>query len=958
MAYIKAKDIQSFFTSSYHSLIHFNSRSLRKHYDEFHALISLATHPFPIICVSETWLSEDDKNLYCFPSYNSEYSHRVTSSHGGAAIFLLSCINYRRRTDLFLNVADCESVWIEVTDSDFVIDSKNVIIGSIYRSPCSSIPNFCLELENLLHSLSHENKTVIIVGDVNINLLGHGTPQHTDYSNCFRGYGFESLLNQPTRCPNTDSGTLIDHALTNALIPPEAFIIQADITDHFPIALRFPCPSPQRKTHYTKSTFNKAKFIHLVSNSDWTRITSLQDAQSSYTEFASIINHCILSSTSVMSCKKKQSSPQKRWVTVGLLKSLQKRDNLYRKTKRQPFNSALKQRYKKYCTVLTSIIKKAKRDYYENQIFVSGSNIGKQWRLLNEFMHNNPSRNLITEINHDGITLTHPDEIANAFSVVFSAPPSSSDPPTVDYPRHVPQSFFLLPTSPTEVRSTILNLKNTSAGLDKVHASYIKDVVDVISGPFAYIVNLIFETGVFPKELKKSKTIPVFKKGDRTMISNYRPISILPFFSKVVEKLLEQRLSNYLDQKNIITKRQFGFRHGFSTNLALIALTDKLKKEIDQGKIVGSVFIDFTKAFDTITHDILFRKLASYGIIGPPLKLIQSYLLNREQTISLSDVLSDTKIINIGVPQGSILGPILFLLYINDLPNCLSPEMECLLYADDTTIFTSHTSIEVVTEHLNSDLRNLNGWCKKNNLKINPAKTQFMIFGSRVQYTESITVSVNSHPIICTAQSSFLGVQLDRHLKFNLHISSLVKKTAFGIRVLVKARRYFSLSTLITLYNAFIHSHINYCVTSWGNTYPSHLTSLQHIQNQAARIITFSPRHTHANPLLRSLNLLPISDLVLYNLGITAHNLLRHNHLLYVIGRTNLTNHNNTRFSMRNSFLLPPARTNYRKQSVEFNMIRLWNNLPLSIKSQNPLSSFKRSLKRFLLNSPLFTLSP
>lgn len=157
----------------------------------------------------------------------------------------------------------------------------------------------------------------------------------------------------------------------------------------------------------------------------------------------------------------------------------------------------------------------------------------------------------------------------------------------------------------------------------------------------------------------------------------------------------------------------------------------------------------------------------------------------------------------------------------------------------------------------------------------------------------------------------------------------------------MKARRYFGLPTLITLYTDFIHSHINYCITSWGNTYPSHLASLQHIQNQAARIITFSPRYTHVSPLLRSLNLLPISELVLYNLGITTYNLLSHSHLLYVIGRTSLTNNNNKRFAMRNNFLLSPVRTNYGKPSVEFN-IRLWNNLQVALKCRKPLSPFKR----------------
>ena len=200
--------------------------------------------------------------------------------------------------------------------------------------------------------------------------------------------------------------------------------------------------------------------------------------------------------------------------------------------------------------------------------------------------------------------------------------------------------------------------------------------------------------------------------GSSFTIANYRPISILPCFSKVVEKLIEKRLSNYLDKHKLLTPRQFGFRRGYSTDLALIALTDNIKAEIDRGRFVGSVFIDYSKAFDSLNHSILFSKLSAYGITGPSLELLRSYLHDQKQQVCISGVLSDTQIINTGVPQGSILGPLLFLIYINDFPNCLTCTA-CLLYADDTTVYTSDNDINALTDRLNNELNNINCWCQK-----------------------------------------------------------------------------------------------------------------------------------------------------------------------------------------------------------------------------------------------------
>lgn len=304
MSYVSTQELPYLF-SNCHTAIHFNARSLRKHYDEFHSVLSLAGHPFSIICISESWLKDSDKNLYCFPSYSAEYCHRTTSSYGGSAIFIFSDIGYRRRHDLSLNVADCESVWIELDKSAFGSDGRNTIFGSIYRSPSSSLPNFCNELSILLQSATSENKNIVVMGDININILDTNSPCQHEYLNCFNGYGFESLIDLPTRCPPDGSGTLIDHAFTNLLSPPNAFILRTDITDHYPIALRFHCLLPKRNTPSMKSLLDKIRFSEQIANANWSSVYSCENAQTSYTTFSSMVGKCLSASTTLVFCKKK-----------------------------------------------------------------------------------------------------------------------------------------------------------------------------------------------------------------------------------------------------------------------------------------------------------------------------------------------------------------------------------------------------------------------------------------------------------------------------------------------------------------------------------------------------------------------------------------------------------------------------------------------------------------------------
>lgn len=298
------------------------------------------------------------------------------------------------------------------------------------------------------------------------------------------------------------------------------------------------------------------------------------------------------------------------------------------------------------------------------------------------------------------------------------------------------------------------------------------------------------------------------------------------------------------------------------------------------------------------------------------------FFFSREDSIS--------KLINCGVPQGSILGPLLFLLFINDLPNVLTT-CNCLLYADDTTIYSSHKSLTELQETLNTDLNNVYSWCIDNQLQINPLKTTFVLFHNpQTVISSSMTVSLNTFVIPTSDTVKFLGVTLDKHLKFNSHANSLIKKVSFGIRIIIKMRSFFQPHVISSLYHAYINSHLSYCLSSWGNTYAIHLKPLRRLQNQAIKLMTFSSFRCHSLPIYQHLRILPIQQLFYHKSLLITLRLFHREISLDSLPFDNLMNKNNTRFSERNNLLLPKIRSNYGKFTLRFYGISLWNRIPAS----------------------------
>ena len=515
-------------------------------------------------------------------------------------------------------------------------------------------------------------------------------------------------------------------------------------------------------------------------------------------------------------------------------------------------------------------------------------------------------------------------------------------------------SIVIPPITIAEVKQTILSMKNSSAGWDDFPALVAKQSIDSYIEPLTCLINRSFADGIFPNELKLARIVPIFKSGDCAVLSNYRPISILTFFAKVFEKLLYKYLLDFFDANHLFYRHQFGFREKHSTQQAIISLVEKITAAWESGDIAIGVFLDLKKAFDTVPHDILLKKLYAYGIRGPALKLLKSYLSDRTQYVIYDGIQSTTLPISCGVPQGSILGPLLFIITMNDIGN-VSEFLYTILYADDTCVLLNGKDYINLVNFLNSELDKLSTWLCANKLSLNVQKTFFMVFHrAKMKIVTHIDVTMNNSCLKKTDSLKYLGVIIDHKLNWTQHIAHVKNKISKGIGIMYRARAYLTKNSLKKLYFSYIYPYLIYCIEIWGISPQSHLKPLLLLQKKIVRIMTFSTYYAHTDPLFKDLNILTIDKLVVHRIGIAMYKInndLFPSVLNELYKKNNVIHDHNTR--AKDMFRVSLGTQNFSTVSA-----RIWNAVIVKFNVNVSLSKFKESLKQYLMSNILIISYP
>ena len=469
---------------------------------------------------------------------------------------------------------------------------------------------------------------------------------------------------------------------------------------------------------------------------------------------------------------------------------------------------------------------------------------------------------------------------------------------------------------------------NVATGPNGISASLLKLISPAILESLCKVLNCSIQSGICPSALKLARVTPVHKSGLAFDPNNFRPISVLPIISKLLERHICIQFMLYLRSYNLIVSTQSGFRPRHSTESILIKMTDDWLAAMDQGFYTGAIFLDLRKAFDVVNHDLLMAKLQTYGCSSSTLLWFRSYLSDRRQCVNLAGAVSDTEVLRSGVPQGSILGPVLFLLFVNDLP--LSWKNSYGLFADDATFYASATSLTDVQLQLQQDLSNTATWTKEHGMVAHPEKTRYMIMGTRQKLSRceecALSLWLDDRQLEQTQEERLLGLVIDPSLSWSSHVTKLRKKLLKRVAVLARIKKFLPVKYRIILFNASIKPILEYCVSVWGNCTVGLLDDIFKVQKRCARIILDAPFQARTLPLFLELGWLPINHLCIARRLCLFKNILDGRAPDYLTQKLSSFKFNklyDTR--SRLPYRLPIPRTNSMKRMFFYNAVKLWN---------------------------------
>ena len=951
------------------NILHLNVHSLPNKCSDLKELADLLKcnqKNIDLILLCETFINDVNLSQCKLPGFKLEEKHRITKSKGGVAVLVNDQLRYKPRNDLdIFKEGKFESCFIEI-----ICKGKNVIAGEVYRIPGTDEKEFLEDYKILVEKISKENKEIIIGTDQNLDYLKINRHKNTaKFLETNLAAGLTPTINKPTRITHS-SATLIDNIyISNGLCDDTtSAILLSDISDHFPCLClignnripdkRNPLVFKARKLS-NESMQNISNDLGLV---DWAILDTL-DANKSY----DYISEKISASLDQFSPERTVTIPYNRiirepWMTQDLLKMGTEKSKLYRKCIGVDKTNPKYQAYIANRNLYNTTKRQAKRTYFGEKIEEFRRNSKKLWGILNLIIGKCHDKSLSPDsFLIDGKMTTNPMVISDGFCNYFSnvgknlaAKIPNSRKSFQDYlgNDNVNDNFFLMPTTEYEVEKLILTLPSkTSSGYDSVSNILLKELSSVLKGPLATVFNKSISDGVFPEKMKISEIVPLYKSKEKHIQSNYRPIALLPVMSKVLEKIVYNRLYSFLTKKNILFESQYGFRKDHNTIHAVSELIGNIVKGFDNKKIAAAIFLDLSKAFDTLKHSTLLAKLEHYGVRGLALQWFTSYLSNRKQYVKYNETKSKFNTIDLeyGVPQGSVLGPLLYLIFCNDLHKVLE-KTSIIMFADDTTIYATNEDLTQLISSLKHDFELVIDWFKANKLSLNLAKTNYVIFSPKntnIDYANAELV-LDGEAIKPVYLAKFLGIFVDNHITWKSHIEHLCSQLSKGLYILKNSKNYIPNWARKMLYYSFFYSHITYGLLLWGPmcTKANH-KRIEKSQKRAVRLINNTNYNAHTNPLFKASKILKFEDCVQLELckqGAKFSKNLLPNPVakLFQSGRDfhnyNTRNRNNPIVSRHKSALY--------NQSFLCKCSTAWNNVDAELRNSKSVESFARRFKK------------
>src|SRR6218665_2375474 len=620
-----------------------------------------------------------------------------------------------------------------------------------------------------------------------------------------------------------------------------------------------------------KRTFGereKSDFLLSLQQVDWSGVDALALSEGPDVAYSAFINQYMILYDKFFPYKThiksgKLNTPRQPWMTTALLNSCKRKSKLYKKYLKNP-SDLNKSKFTKFRNRFKLVRKECEARYYTERFAQCTNNLSGNCKIVKQLLNSKGDTNLPDAFLNGNTELKDPYAIANAFNDYFiNIGPSLANtisPSSNSFANFMPNppscSFGLLSKSKYEITTTATTLKTTmSTGVDDIKPSIAMLSIDHIAAPLASIINSSFNSGLVPNALKIAKVIPIYKSGEKNSIANYRPISILPFFSKI----MANRLTKYLSDYSLLSSTQYGFQRGLSTYMALLDLQSNISEAMNNNMFSIGVFFDISKAFDTVNHDILLSKLDNFGIRGVVKSWFTDYLNNITQFVLVKGVTSITSRITCGVPQGSILGPLLFLIYLNDL-TLISSCLKFILFADDTNVILSHRSITKLFEIMNYELLKVADWFNVNKLVLNSGKTNYILFHSVRKKASSNAILINNKPLKQLESIKLLGVIIDSHLSWKDHITLITNKISKKLGIISRIKHYLPFHVLLNLYYTLIFPYLSYCNIVWGSNYPSYLLPLVILQKRIIRIVCNLPCLASTKTCFFNFNILTLDN--------------------------------------------------------------------------------------------------